>query len=183
MLSRYRGKTKCPDCQGKRLRTEAGYVKIGSKNLMELVDLPIEEVLDFFQNLELDSHQEKVAKRLLKEIVNRLTFLNDVGLSYLTLNRNSNTLSGGESQRINLATSLGSSLVGSMYILDEPSIGLHPRDMARVVGITLPTVAPIPQWTSGIAMDGPAIPGSVATLATCSQAWSALRCSIIDSEV
>ncbi len=135
MLSRYRGKTKCPECQGKRLRKEAGYVKIGGKNLMELVDLPIDEVLVFFQNLELDPYQEKIAKRLLKEIVNRLTFLNDVGLSYLTLNRNSNTLSGGESQRINLATSLGSSLVGSMYILDEPSIGLHSRDTEKLIKV------------------------------------------------
>ena len=135
MLSRYRGKTKCPECQGKRLRKEAGYVKIGGKNLMELVDLPIDEVLVFFQNLELDPYQEKIANRLLKEIVNRLTFLNDVGLSYLTLNRNSNTLSGGESQRINLATSLGSSLVGSMYILDEPSIGLHSRDTEKLIKV------------------------------------------------
>ena len=135
MLSRYRGKTKCPDCQGKRLRNEAGYVKIGGKNLMELVDLPIDEVLAFFQNLKLDPYREKIAKRLLKEIVNRLTFLNDVGLSYLTLNRNSNTLSGGESQRINLATSLGSSLVGSMYILDEPSIGLHSRDTEKLIKV------------------------------------------------
>ena len=135
MLSRYRGKTKCPECQGKRLRKEAGYVKIGGKNLMELVDLPIDEVLVFFQKLELDPYQEKIANRLLKEIVNRLTFLNDVGLSYLTLNRNSNTLSGGESQRINLATSLGSSLVGSMYILDEPSIGLHSRDTEKLITV------------------------------------------------
>ncbi|MGA9270833.1 MAG: excinuclease ABC subunit UvrA, partial [Lutimonas sp.] len=135
MLSRYRGKTKCPECQGKRLRKEASYVKIGGKNLMELVDLPIDEVLVFFQNLELDSYQEKIANRLLKEIVNRLTFLNDVGLSYITLNRNSNTLSGGESQRINLATSLGSSLVGSMYILDEPSIGLHSRDTEKLIKV------------------------------------------------
>jgi excinuclease ABC subunit A len=133
MLSRYRGKTKCPECQGKRLRKEAGYVKIDGKNLMELVDLPIDEVLAFFQNITLDTYQEKIASRLLKEILNRLTFLNDVGLSYLTLNRNSNTLSGGESQRINLATSLGSSLVGSMYILDEPSIGLHSRDTEKLI--------------------------------------------------
>jgi len=135
MLSRYRGKTKCPECQGKRLRKEAGYVKIGGKNLMELVDLPIDEVLTFFQNLKLDPYREKIAKRLLKEIVSRLSFLNDVGLSYLTLNRNSNTLSGGESQRINLATSLGSSLVGSMYILDEPSIGLHSRDTEKLIRV------------------------------------------------
>ncbi len=135
MLSRYRGKTKCPECQGKRLRKEAGYVKIGGKNLMDLVDLPIDEVLRFFQELKLDSYREKVASRLMKEIINRLTFLNDVGLSYLTLNRNSNTLSGGESQRINLATSLGSSLVGSMYILDEPSIGLHSRDTEKLIRV------------------------------------------------
>lgn len=135
MLSRYRGKTKCPVCQGKRLREEAGYVKVGGKNIMELVDLPIDEVLDFFTKLELDSYEQKIGKRLLAEIVNRLTFLNDVGLSYLTLNRNSNTLSGGESQRINLATSLGSSLVGSMYILDEPSIGLHSRDTEKLVKV------------------------------------------------
>ena len=135
MLSRYRGKTKCPVCQGKRLRKEAGYVKVGGKNLMELVDLPIDEVLAFFENLELDSYDQKIAKRLLREIVNRLRFLNDVGLSYLTLNRNSNTLSGGESQRINLATSLGSSLVGSMYILDEPSIGLHSRDTEKLITV------------------------------------------------
>jgi excinuclease ABC subunit A len=135
MLSRYRGKTKCPECLGKRLRKEAGYVKIGGKNIMELVDLPIDEVLVFFEQLNLDPYQEKIANRLLKEIVNRLTFLNDVGLSYLTLNRNSNTLSGGESQRINLATSLGSSLVGSMYILDEPSIGLHSRDTEKLIKV------------------------------------------------
>ena len=135
MLSRYRGKTKCPECQGRRLRKEAEYVKIGGKNIMELVDLPIDEVLAFFNNLELDPYREKIAKRLLKEVINRLTFLNDVGLSYLTLNRNSNTLSGGESQRINLATSLGSSLVGSMYILDEPSIGLHSRDTEKLIKV------------------------------------------------
>ncbi len=135
MLSRYRGKTKCPECQGRRLRKEAEYVKIGGKNIMELVDLPIDEVLAFFKNLALDPYREKIAKRLLKEVVNRLTFLNDVGLSYLTLNRNSNTLSGGESQRINLSTSLGSSLVGSMYILDEPSIGLHSRDTEKLIKV------------------------------------------------
>lgn len=135
MLSRYRGKTKCPLCQGKRLREEAGYVRVGDKNLTELVDLPIDEVLSFFENLQLDPYEEKIAKRLLTEIVNRLSFLNDVGLSYLTLNRNSNTLSGGESQRINLATSLGSSLVGSMYILDEPSIGLHSRDTEKLIKV------------------------------------------------
>ncbi len=115
LLSRYRGKTKCKTCGGKRLRKEAEYVKVGSKNITELVDLPIEKVLDYFENLELSDHDLHVSKRLLKEITSRLKFLTDVGLSYLTLNRKSNTLSGGESQRINLATSLGSSLVGSMY--------------------------------------------------------------------
>jgi excinuclease ABC subunit A len=135
MLSRYRGKTRCQTCQGKRLRPDAGYVKIGGKAIQELVELPLDEVLSFFDSLELTQYEQQVGKRLLKEINNRLTFLTDVGLSYLTLNRRSNTLSGGESQRINLATSLGSSLVGSMYILDEPSIGLHPRDTERLIGV------------------------------------------------
>ena len=135
MLSRYRGKTRCQTCNGKRLRPDAGYVKIGGKAIQELVELPLDEVLSFFDSLELSQYEQKVGKRLLKEITNRLTFLTDVGLSYLTLNRRSNTLSGGESQRINLATSLGSSLVGSMYILDEPSIGLHPRDTERLIGV------------------------------------------------
>lgn len=133
MLSRYRGKTKCTDCKGKRLREEAAYVKISDTTITDLVNLPLDEVAVFFEDLTLDGYQEKVAKRLLVEIKNRLRFLSDVGLSYLTLNRRSNTLSGGESQRINLATSLGSSLVGSMYILDEPSIGLHARDSERLV--------------------------------------------------
>ena len=135
MLSRYRGKTKCNTCNGKRLRTEANYVKISSKNISELVDLPLNELIDFFKNLELEVFEQQIAKRLLTEINNRLQFLNDVGLNYLTLNRSSNTLSGGESQRINLATSLGSSLVGSMYILDEPSIGLHPKDTERLIKV------------------------------------------------
>ena len=135
MLSRYRGKTKCVTCKGKRLRPEAGYVKINGKSLQELVELPLDKVADFFKNIELNEYEQKVAKRLLIEINNRLRFLMDVGLSYLTLNRKSNTLSGGESQRINLATSLGSSLVGSMYILDEPSIGLHPKDTERLIGV------------------------------------------------
>jgi len=135
MLSRYRGKTKCVTCKGKRLRPEAGYVKINGKPLQELVELPLDKVADFFNNIELNEYEQKVAKRLLIEINNRLRFLMDVGLSYLTLNRKSNTLSGGESQRINLATSLGSSLVGSMYILDEPSIGLHPKDTERLIGV------------------------------------------------
>ncbi len=135
MLSRYRGKTKCTTCKGKRLRPEAGYVKINGNAIQELVELPLDKAADFFKNLELSEFDEKVAKRLLLEINNRLKFLQDVGLGYLTLNRKSNTLSGGESQRINLATSLGSSLVGSMYILDEPSIGLHPKDTERLIGV------------------------------------------------
>ncbi len=135
MLSRYRGKTKCNSCEGKRLRTEATFVKVHGKDLTQLVDLPIDEVLDFFKALKLSDSEKSIAKRLLIEIRNRLDFLNDVGLNYLTLNRNSNTLSGGESQRINLATSLGSSLVGSMYILDEPSIGLHSRDTERLIKV------------------------------------------------
>ena len=135
MLSRYRGKTKCTACKGKRLRPEAGYVKINGTAIQELVELPLEKAADFFRNLDLSEYDAKVAKRLLLEINNRLGFLMDVGLGYLTLNRKSNTLSGGESQRINLATSLGSSLVGSMYILDEPSIGLHPRDTERLIGV------------------------------------------------
>ncbi len=135
MLSRYRGKTKCSTCKGKRLRPEASYVKINGKAIQELVELPLNQAREFFQNLELSEFDQKVAKRLLVEINNRLGFLIDVGLTYLTLNRKSNTLSGGESQRINLATSLGSSLVGSMYILDEPSIGLHPKDTERLIEI------------------------------------------------
>ena len=135
MLSRYRGKTKCTTCDGKRLRPEATYVKVHGKDITELVDLPVDEVLDFFNSLVLTPSENAIAKRLLIEIRNRLEFLNDVGLNYLSLNRNSNTLSGGESQRINLATSLGSSLVGSMYILDEPSIGLHSRDTERLIKV------------------------------------------------
>ncbi len=135
MLSRYRGKTKCSTCGGKRLRKEASYVKINGKSIQELVVLPLEELNHFFKNLSLTEYEQKVAVRLLTEIENRLSFLIDVGLSYLTLNRKSNTLSGGESQRINLATSLGSSLVGSMYILDEPSIGLHPKDTQRLIKV------------------------------------------------
>ena len=135
MLSRYRGKTKCNVCKGKRLRTEASYVKIANKTIMDLVDLPLDELTEFFNLLELNAHDTKIAKRLLKEINTRLEFLSNVGLNYLTLNRKSNTLSGGESQRINLATSLGSSLVGSMYILDEPSIGLHPKDTERLIDV------------------------------------------------
>ncbi len=135
MLSRYRGKTKCNNCNGKRLRKEAGYVKVNGVSIQELVALPLDKVKVFFNNLELNKYDQKVAKRLLIEINNRLEFLSNVGLSYLSLNRKSNTLSGGESQRINLATSLGSSLVGSMYILDEPSIGLHPKDTERLIEV------------------------------------------------
>jgi len=137
MLSRYRGKTKCNTCKGKRLRIEASYVKINGKTVSDLVDLPIRHLVDFFKNIELNEYEKQIAKRLLIEINNRLSFLTEVGLDYLTLNRNSATLSGGESQRINLATSLGSSLVGSMYILDEPSIGLHPKDTERLIKVLL----------------------------------------------
>src|SRR5690606_21304771 len=135
MLSRYRGKTDCPECKGTRLRKDAAYVKINGKSILDLVLLPIDQLLEVFKNLELDNNKKIIAKRLLTEITNRIQFLCDVGLSYLTLNRLSNTLSGGESQRINLATSLGSSLVGSIYVLDEPSIGLHPKDTNRLIGV------------------------------------------------
>tara|TARA_R110002020_G_scaffold424442_1_gene633650 strand:- start:5113 stop:7896 length:2784 start_codon:yes stop_codon:yes gene_type:complete len=137
MLSRYRGKTKCKTCNGKRLRQEANYVKVGDTTITDLVTLPLNKVADFFSNLQLSDYDQQVAKRLLMEITSRLEFLSKVGLDYLTLNRKSNTLSGGESQRINLATSLGSSLVGSMYILDEPSIGLHPKDTAKLIDVLL----------------------------------------------
>ncbi|PVX44796.1 excinuclease ABC subunit A [Flavobacterium sp. 103] len=137
MLSRYRGKTKCHVCKGKRLRIEASYVKINGKTVSDLVDLPIKHLVEFFKNIDLDEYEKQIAQRLLIEINNRLSFLTEVGLNYLTLNRNSSTLSGGESQRINLATSLGSSLVGSMYILDEPSIGLHPKDTERLIKVLL----------------------------------------------
>jgi len=135
MLSRYRGKTKCSSCNGKRLRTEANYVKVGGASITDLVELSLKDLIEFFKTIKLDSNDKKIAKRLLKEIHNRLEFLSNVGLDYLTLNRKSNTLSGGESQRINLATSLGSSLVGSMYILDEPSIGLHTKDTERLINV------------------------------------------------
>lgn len=135
MLSRYRGKTNCPECKGTRLRKDAAYVKINGKSISDVVLMPLETALDFFQTLDLSGNDLQIAKRLLAEVTNRLRFLTDVGLSYLTLNRLSNTLSGGESQRINLATSLGSSLVGSIYVLDEPSIGLHPRDTARLISV------------------------------------------------
>ncbi len=135
MLSRYRGKTTCPECKGSRLRQDASYVKIDGRSITDVVLMPLDKALDFFSNLKLNETDATVGKRLLMEITNRLLFLNDVGLSYLTLNRLSNTLSGGESQRINLATSLGSSLVGSIYVLDEPSIGLHPRDTQRLITV------------------------------------------------
>ena len=137
MLSRYRGKTKCYSCKGKRLRIESSYIKIDGKTVSDLVDLPIKKLTTFFAELQLSEFDKKVAKRLLIEINNRMNFLIEVGLEYLSLNRNSSTLSGGESQRINLATSLGSSLVGSMYILDEPSIGLHPKDTERLITVLL----------------------------------------------
>ncbi|MCL6294956.1 excinuclease ABC subunit UvrA [Jejuia spongiicola] len=135
MLSRYRGKTKCKTCNGKRLRIEANYVKIAGATITDLVEMPLNKLAIFFKQLELNDYDIQIANRLLKEINNRLLFLSNVGLDYLTLNRKSNTLSGGESQRINLATSLGSSLVGSMYILDEPSIGLHPKDTERLISV------------------------------------------------
>lgn len=135
MLARYRGKTVCPACHSSRLKKEALYVKVCGKNIAEIVGMPINDVVEFFRTLKLDEHDTAVAARLLNEIGNRLKFLQDVGLGYLTLNRLSNTLSGGESQRINLATSLGSSLVGSLYILDEPSIGLHSRDTDKLIKV------------------------------------------------
>ncbi len=137
MLSRYRGKTRCNECGGKRLRKEASYVKVDGKSISDLVELPISQLVTFFEGLTLNENDSQIAKRLLKEINTRLSFLTKVGLTYLTLNRKSNTLSGGESQRINLATSLGSSLVGSMYILDEPSIGLHPKDTENLIEVLL----------------------------------------------
>jgi len=135
LLSRYRGKTTCPECKGSRLRKDASYVKVAGKSITDVVLMPLDTALEFFSSLQLNETDIKIGKRLLLEITNRLQFLNDVGLSYLTLNRLSNTLSGGESQRINLATSLGSSLVGSVYVLDEPSIGLHPRDTQRLIKV------------------------------------------------
>ena len=135
MLSRYRGKTVCPECRGSRLKKEAGYVKIVGKSIQDIVLMPVSELKLFFDNLNLQESDEKIARRLLLEIRNRIAFLNNVGLGYITLNRLSSSLSGGESQRISLATSLGSSLVGSIYILDEPSIGLHSRDTHRLVGV------------------------------------------------
>ena len=135
MLARYRGKTNCPICHGTRLKPEADYVKIGGRSITDLVQMPVVRLAEWFNKLELSEHDTEVGKRLLTEIKNRLQFLLDIGLGYLTLNRLSNTLSGGESQRINLCTSLGSSLVGSLYILDEPSIGLHSRDTDRLIHV------------------------------------------------
>ncbi len=135
MLARYRGKPICPTCHGTRLKKEASYVKIGGKSITELVEMPVVRLKEFFDNLKLDEHDTAVAKRILIEIRNRIECLMDVGLGYLTMNRLSNTLSGGESQRINLVTSLGSNLVGSLYILDEPSIGLHSRDTERLINV------------------------------------------------
>lgn len=135
MLSRYRGKTTCPDCKGRRLRKEADYVKIDNHSLSDLVEMSVDRLENHFANISLDAHDMKIADRILVEIQSRLRFMQSVGLSYLTLNRKANTLSGGETQRINLVTSLGSSLVGSLYILDEPSVGLHPRDTSLLVDV------------------------------------------------
>ena len=135
LLSRYRGKTKCSECKGSRLREEVNYIKIGGKSLPDLINLPIKEIIDFFKNLKISNTDQNISSRILTEIKSRISILSDLGLDYLTLNRKSNTLSGGESQRINIAVSLGSSLVGSMYILDEPSIGLHSQDNERLIGI------------------------------------------------
>lgn len=135
MMARYRGKTVCPDCHGRRLRKEADYVKIGGRSLPDLVTMSMDELRDFFDNLALSDREDHIAGRLITEIRNRLNVMDDVGLGYLTLNRNANTLSGGEAQRINLAKSLGSSLIGSLYILDEPSIGLHSRDTDRLISV------------------------------------------------
>ena len=135
MLSRYRGKTTCPDCRGTRLRKDANYVKVGDKSITDLVLMPVSRLSAFFAELKLNKHDEMIASRLLAEIRSRIQYLNNVGLGYLTLNRLSSTLSGGESQRINLSTSLGSNLVGSMYILDEPSIGLHSKDTEQLIGV------------------------------------------------
>lgn len=137
LLSRYRGKTTCPDCKGTRLRKDASYVKINGMSISDIVLKPISEVMTIFENLELTAHEEKIGKRILTEVKNRIRYLDEVGLGYLTLNRLTSTLSGGEYQRIKLATSLGSALVGSMYILDEPSIGLHPRDTARLAAVLM----------------------------------------------
>ncbi len=137
MLSRYRGRTPCSDCKGKRLRKEASYVKVNGRSITELVDMPISKLLDFFNKIKFKGESIKKSERLLKEIISRLKFAKNVGLGYLTLNRKSNSLSGGETQRINLATSLGSALVGSIYVLDEPSVGLHPEDTLKLIDILL----------------------------------------------
>ncbi|HVD97894.1 MAG TPA: excinuclease ABC subunit UvrA [Cytophagaceae bacterium] len=137
MLSRYRGRTTCPDCRGSRLRKDASYVKINDRSITDLVLSPISDALQFFQSIELSEYEQKIAQRILTEIINRLSYMDKVGLGYLTLNRLTSTLSGGEYQRIKLATSLGSALVGSMYILDEPSIGLHPRDTKKLIDVLL----------------------------------------------
>ena len=146
MLSRYRGRTTCPDCHGTRLRKDASYVKVNGTGITDLVLMPVEQVITFFADLRLKDHEQRVADRILTEIRSRLEYLLKVGLGYLTLNRLTNTLSGGEYQRIKLATSLGSALVGSMYILDEPSIGLHPRDTDRLIDVleTLRNLGNIP---------------------------------------
>ncbi|MEL6539702.1 MAG: excinuclease ABC subunit A, partial [Bacteroidota bacterium] len=135
LLSRYRGKMPCPDCKGTRIRKDASYVKVGGKSITDLLLLPVEDLIPFFASLELAPHEQKIAERVLVELRNRLSYLDQVGLSYLTLNRQAATLSGGEHQRIKLAASLGSTLVGTMYILDEPTIGLHPRDTRRLTEI------------------------------------------------
>ena len=135
MLARYRGKTTCYNCDGGRLRTEATYVKVGGKAITELVNTPIDELLAFFESLELSKYDLSIAKRIILEVTNRLKFMMDVGLSYLTIGRLSSTLSGGETQRINLTRTLGSNLTSSLYILDEPSIGLHPKDTGRLVNV------------------------------------------------
>ena len=137
MKARYTGKTRCPECGGCRLRKEALYVRVGDRTIADLVTMNVDALLVFFKELQLDAHDTTTARRILTEIVNRLQYLADVGLGYLTLDRLSSTLSGGESQRINLATSLGSNLVDSLYILDEPSIGLHPVSYTH---LTLPTI-------------------------------------------
>ena len=137
MLSRYRGRTTCSDCKGKRLRKEATYIKVNGLSITELVDMPISKLLDFFKQIKLKGEDMRKSQRLLKEIISRLEFSKNVGLGYLTLNRKSNSLSGGETQRINLATSLGSALVGSIYVLDEPSVGLHPEDTLKLIEILL----------------------------------------------
>ena len=135
LSARYRGRTRCPECEGSRLRPDAAYVKVGGKSIQELVEMPLAELYGFFEHLELNSHEKAVAQRMLTEIRQRLSYLLQVGVPYLSLNRASGTLSGGEAQRIHLANALGSSLVGSMYILDEPSIGLHPRDTQRLIAV------------------------------------------------